>query len=171
MSLDRNSSEIVLCPTVFSTVARGSSSIAPCNGRNGSQWAPATKIRRSLCIPSDIKGPYIRRSIVARGVNGTDIIRPSDRPKRLIIRLDSFLDICRIFGFRVRIRIVQFGYRIRIRDDWYPSDFGYPDIFSDNCSDFIFRISGHLTRYLTRFQISNIRIVTYEIALNIQVST
>ncbi|PWZ32465.1 hypothetical protein Zm00014a_025166, partial [Zea mays] len=51
------------------------------------------------------------------------------------------------------------------------SDFGYPDIFSDNCPDFIVRISGHLPRYLTRFQISDIRIVTCEIALNIQVST
>jgi hypothetical protein len=28
-----------------------------------------------------------------RGVNGTDIIRPSDRPKKLIIRLDSFFRI------------------------------------------------------------------------------
>jgi hypothetical protein len=27
---------------------------------------------------------------MSRGVNGTDIIRPSDRPKRLIIQLNSF---------------------------------------------------------------------------------
>jgi hypothetical protein len=55
------------------------------------------------------------RKAMTRGVNGTDIIRSSDRPKRLIIRLDSFFRIsAEIFGFRIRIRIVQFGYRIRI---------------------------------------------------------
>jgi hypothetical protein len=31
-----------------------------------------------------------RQCPTGRGVNGTDIIRPFDRPKRLIIRLDSF---------------------------------------------------------------------------------
>jgi hypothetical protein len=37
-----------------------------------------------------------------RGVNGTDIIRPSDRPKRLIIRLDSF--------FRISAKFLDFGF-------------------------------------------------------------
>jgi hypothetical protein len=37
--------------------------------------------------------------VLGRGVNGTDIIRPSDRPNRLIIRLDSF------FGYPQNFRI------------------------------------------------------------------
>jgi hypothetical protein len=58
-----------------------------------------------------------------------DIIRASDRPKKPIIRSNSF-----------------FGYMryIRIWDDWYPSNFGYPDTFSNISS----RISGYLFGYI-----------------------
>jgi hypothetical protein len=37
--------------------------------------------------------------LILRGVNDTDIIRASDHPKRLIIRLDSF------FGYQQNFRI------------------------------------------------------------------
>jgi hypothetical protein len=45
-----------------------------------------------------------------RGVNGTDIIPASDRPKRLIIRLDSF------FGYPQNFRISDLDSTVRISD-------------------------------------------------------
>jgi hypothetical protein len=45
-----------------------------------------------------------------RGVKGMDIIRASDHPKRLIIRLDSF------FGYPQNFRISDSDITVRITD-------------------------------------------------------
>ena len=111
---------------------------------------------------------------MCRGVNGTNIIRPSDRPKRLIIRLNRFFRISAEFsdfGFEFGYYSSDIGYGFSMTDIRRISDirissritvrisyFGYPDIYPDILPDF-------------RFQISDIRIVTCGIALNIQVST
>jgi hypothetical protein len=42
------------------------------------------------------------KAALSRGVNGMDIIRLSDRPKRLIIRLDSF--------FWISAEFLDFGF-------------------------------------------------------------
>jgi hypothetical protein len=93
-----------------------------------------------------------------RGVNGTDIIRPSDRPKRLIIRLNRFFRISAEFsdfGFEFgyyssdigygygtidirRISDIRISSRITIRISY----FGYPDIYPDILPDFRFQIFG-----------------------------
>jgi hypothetical protein len=93
-----------------------------------------------------------------RGVNGMDIIRPSDRPKRLIIRLNRFFWISAEFSdFRFefeyyssdigygygmtdirRISDIQISSRITIRISY----FGYPDIYLDILPDFRFQIFG-----------------------------
>jgi hypothetical protein len=56
----------------------------------------------SKCYILVKKGRHSKFAPKARGVNGTDIIRPSDRPKRLIIRLDSF--------FRISTEFSDFGF-------------------------------------------------------------
>jgi hypothetical protein len=94
----------------------------------------------------------------ARGVNGTDIIRPSDRPKRLIIRLDSFFRISAEFsdfGFEFGYYSSDIGYGYDMTDIRRISDirissritvrisyFGYPDIYPDILPDFRFQIFG-----------------------------
>jgi hypothetical protein len=96
--------------------------------------------------------------IIGRGVNGTDIIRPSDRPKRLIIRLDSFFRISAEFsdfGFEFEYYSSDIGYGYGMTDICRISDirissritvripyFGYPDIYLDILPDFRFRIFG-----------------------------
>jgi hypothetical protein len=98
------------------------------------------------------------RVLRTRGVNGTDIIRPSDRPKRLIIRLNRFFRISAEFsdfGFEFGYYSSDIGYGFSMTDIRRISDirissritirisyFGYPDIYPDILPDFRFQIFG-----------------------------